>query len=42
MTEGLFFGITAALTIINILILGLNLKLYTEYFKDISQRRRKE
>ena len=26
----------------NLVILGLNLKLYTEYFKDRSQVRRKE
>ena len=24
----------------NLIILGLNLKLYTEYFKDMSQKRR--
>lgn len=26
--------------IANLVILGLNLKLYTEYFKDMAQRRR--
>lgn len=30
-----------AITAINLVILGLNLKLYTEYFKDRSQLTRK-
>lgn len=37
---GIFFGITLLLTTINLGILALGLKLYTEILKDQSQNRR--
>jgi hypothetical protein len=34
--------VLVGITIINLIILGLSLKLYTEYFKAENQRKRKE
>ena len=39
---GLQLLIGIGFTAINLVILGLCLKLYTEYFKDMSQRNRKK
>jgi hypothetical protein len=40
MTEGIM--ILMGFTLINLIILGLNLKLYTEYFKDKAQDARRK
>ena len=41
MTSEIVVGINLWILLANIGILGLNLKLYTEYFKNEAQRRRK-
>ena len=38
----IFIGISLLITLANLVILGLNIKLYTEYFKDRSQLNRKK